>query len=113
MANVFVFGSNLAGRHGKGAALHAFKKHGAKYGRGSGRYGDSYAIPTRDWHIHTLPLWVIANYINMFMAHVAEHPEDTFNITRIGCGLAGYDWERDIRPLFPAMMPDNCVFVEG
>jgi hypothetical protein len=111
MADIFVFGSNLAGRHGAGAARDAFKKHGAVYGRGMGRQGNSYAIPTKDRQLKPLPLWAIAGHISNFMEYVETHPEHTFHITRVGSGLAGYDWDKDIRPLFPETMPDNCFFL--
>ena len=58
---IFVFGSNLAGRHGKGAALYAKKHHGAIYGQGYGLQGRSFAIPTKDYNLKTLPLWCIKN----------------------------------------------------
>ena len=63
---IFVFGSNLAGRHGRGAALAALKEHGAVYGKGIGLQGNSYAIPTKDFRIQTLPLSVINNYVQDF-----------------------------------------------
>lgn len=53
---VFVFGSNLAGRHGKGAALEAAQHWGAQYGVGEGRTGNAYALPTKDANLRTLPL---------------------------------------------------------
>lgn len=111
MNDIFVFGSNQAGRHGKGAALFARKHHGAKYGQGYGLQGQSYAIPTKDEHIKTLPLDTIQIYIEDFIKFAKEHPELTFNITKIGCGLAGYKWDKDIRPLFPEKMPENCKFI--
>lgn len=111
MTNIFVFGSNLAGRHGKGAALTALKQHGAKYRQGYGLQGNSFAIPTKDHNIQTLPLNEIAGYIESFIKFATLHPQLQFNITRIGCGLAGYNWEKDIRPLFPDTMPSNCKFI--
>lgn len=103
---IFVFGSNLAGRHGKGAALYARLHHGAIYGQGNGLQGNSYAIPTKDVYIRTLPLDTIQFYVDTFKEVAARYPEDTFNITRIGCGLAGYK-DSDIAPLFKGA-PDNC-----
>lgn len=111
MKQVFVFGSNKAGRHGKGAALEARLRHGAIYGLGYGAQGDSYAIPTKDEHLRTLPLSEIAEYIDGFIQFAISHGHQQFNITRIGCGLAGYDWNRDIRPLFPDTLPTNCRFI--
>ncbi len=98
---IFVFGSNLAGRHGKGAALWARTNRGAVYGRGIGRQGHSYAIPTKDHHLKTLPIAAIARYVDEFIIHAAEHPQLTFQLTPIGCGLAGYRHEQ-IAPLFDA-----------
>jgi hypothetical protein len=109
--NIFVFGSNLAGRHGKGAALTARQQHGAIYGQGFGIQGHSYAIPTKDEQLRVLPLDRIDEYIRHFITDAVAHPELHFNITRIGCGLAGYNWDRDIRPLFPITMPTNCTFI--
>ena len=86
---IFVFGSNLAGRHGKGSALEARKNHGAVYGQGVGLQGDSYAIPTKDFYIRTLPLESIRFHVRIFLRFAGEHPEMTFNVVRIGCMLAG------------------------
>ena len=105
-STIFVFGSNLAGRHGKGAALYARQHHGAIYGQGIGLQGDSYAIPTKDEHIRTLPLDVIRHHVEDFKRFAAEHPETTFQVTAIGCGLAGYKPEQ-IGPMF-ADAPANC-----
>lgn len=103
---IFVFGSNLAGRHGKGAALCARNNHGAQYGIGVGRTGNAYAIPTKDGAIRTLPIDRIAEYVTDFLAYATEHPELEFEVTKIGCGLAGYR-EYQISPLF-AGAPLNC-----
>lgn len=104
---IFVFGSNLAGRHGRGAAFDALNDHGAILGRGHGHYGNSYAIPTRDKQIETLDLVVIENYVNIFVRYALDHPQLQFNVTRIGCGYAGYE-DRDIAPLFYSA-PMNCI----
>jgi len=105
---IFVFGSNLAGRHGRGAALEARERHGAVYGKGIGHYGNSYAIPTKDANreLNVLPLAQISKYVNDFIAYAKQHPELSFNVTRIGCGLAGYS-VHEIAPLFHAA-PSNC-----
>lgn len=108
---IFVFGSNLAGRHGKGAALEARRKHGAKYGQGSGPQGNAWAIPTKDAQLRTLPLPVIATFVRQFIADARNHPELEFQVTRIGCGLAGYT-DAEIAPLF-AEAPVNCHLPEG
>jgi hypothetical protein len=103
---VFVFGSNLAGRHGKGAALCALRRHGAIYGQGVGRQGNSYAIPTKDARIRTLPLDRIAVYVAEFLDYARQSPDVEFEVTKIGCGLAGYK-EADIKPMFKGA-PTNC-----
>jgi hypothetical protein len=102
---VFVFGSNLAGRHGKGAALWARLHRGAVYGRGVGLQGNAYAIPTKDHRLQVLPLNVIRAHVTDFLAFAAQHPEQRFQLTPIGCGLAGYR-PTDIAPMF-ANAPPN------
>jgi len=111
MKQIFVFGSNLAGRHGKGAALEAKKNHGAIYGQGYGLQGCSYAIPTKDASLKSLPLSAIKIGVGEFLAFAEGSPDMQFNITRIGCGLAGYKDEQ-IAPMF-AGAPDNCVLPAG
>lgn len=96
---VFVFGSNLAGRHGKGAALWARQHRGAIYGQGVGPQGNSYAIPTKDERLRTLALAVIRYHVNTFLIHAREHSGEQFQLTPIGCGLARYRPE-DIAPMF-------------
>jgi hypothetical protein len=108
---IFVFGSNLAGRHGKGAALEAKQRHGAIYGQGVGLQGCSYGIPTKNRDLWTLPLAEIEFYVERFLEFAAEHPELNFNVTRIGCGLAGYQ-DKDIAPMFKGA-PVNCVLPDG
>lgn len=90
---IFVFGSNLAGRHGKGAAQYALKHKGAVYGQGIGRQGDSYAIPTKDGGLKTLSLERIGKYWDEFVKYTQDHKEIDFEVTPIGCGLAGYSRE--------------------
>jgi len=109
--NIFVFGSNLQGRHGKGAALEAVKHHGAQYGVGYGPQGRSYAIPTKRTPYETLPLSEIEPYIKQFIRFAINHPQHTFNVTRIGCGLAGYK-DADIAPLFTGA-PQNVNLPEN
>lgn len=108
---IFVFGSNLAGRHGAGAALFARNNYGAVYGQGVGRQGYSYAIPTKDYRINTLPLETIQGYVNEFLLYARNHPELDFRVTRIGCGLAGYN-DAQIAPMF-VNAPSNCFLPEG
>ena len=96
---VFVFGSNESGRHGRGAAKTALK-FGAVYGQGVGHQGQTYGIPTVNYDISAkLSRDRIQFYVNQFVAYAEEHPELTFLVTRIGTGLAGWtDW--DIAPMF-------------
>lgn len=108
---IFVFGSNLAGRHGKGAALTALKSHGAKYGQGVGLQGNSYAIPTKDHSLKPLPLSTIKEHVNVFLLFAEEHPDLTFYLTRVGCGLAGYRNEQ-IAPMFVGI-PRNVTIPDG
>lgn len=103
---VFVFGSNLAGRHGKGAALWARQHRGAVYGCGVGYHGNSYAIPTKDEQLRSLPLERVrehAAYFLSFARHV--RPDLLFQLTPIGCGLAGYSPEQ-IAPMFRDAPPN-------
>lgn len=108
---IFVFGSNLAGRHGKGAALCARTEHGAEYGIGIGRTGNAYAIPTKDGSLRTLDLKTISGHVADFIDYARAHQEMEFQVTKIGCGLAGYR-ETDIAPMF-AEAPDNCHLPDG
>lgn len=96
---VFVFGSNLAGRHGKGAALFARQHRGAIYGRGEGIQGNSYAIPTKDATLKTLPLASIKSAVERFLEYARDCPDMQFQLTPIGCGLAGYRHD-EIAPMF-------------
>lgn len=107
--SIFVFGSNQSGIHGAGAARTAFKEHGAKWGKAEGRQGNSYAIPTKDRNIrYSLPLSEIQEYVDRFISYAEDHPELRFQVTRIGCGLAGLR-DEDIAPMFHNA-PDNCWF---
>lgn len=103
---IFVFGSNRAGRHGAGAALHARTNYGAVYGVGEGRTGRAYAIPTKSETLEALPLAAVEDHVLTFLDYAHDHPELTFQVTRIGCGLAGYRDEH-IAPMF-AGAPANC-----
>jgi hypothetical protein len=105
---VFVFGSNLEGMHGAGAAYAAFKKFGAVMGCGVGLRGQSYAIPTMHGGVDA-----IAPYVDGFITFAGEHPELFFYVTRIGCGIAGFR-DRDIAPLFRgALALDNVCLPES
>ena len=91
---VFVFGSNLQGMHGGGAAAVAMRNVGAVWGKGVGHYGQTYAIPTMQGGIET-----IRPYVDDFIAYARNHPELTFLVTRIGCGIAGFK-DEEVAPLF-------------
>ena len=91
---VFVFGSNLGGMHGGGAARIAYRCFGAKMGVGVGLQGQSYAIPTMQGGPET-----IRPYVDEFIDFARQHPETTFLVTPIGCGIAGFT-PADIAPLF-------------
>lgn len=108
---IFVFGSNLAGRHGAGAALFARHNFGAVYGKGTGLQGLSYAIPTKDQNIRTMPLPDIKEHVDNFIAFATDNQWMTFNVTRIGCGLAGYT-DDQIAPMFKGA-PINCKLPQG
>jgi hypothetical protein len=103
---IFVFGSNLAGRHGAGAARVALQ-FGAEFGKGNGLVGNSYAIPTKDEKLKTLPIDRIINYISVFIQFTRQNPDKSFFVTRVGCGLAGYQ-NSQIAPLFRGAV--NCSF---
>ena len=91
---IFVFGSNLGGMHGGGAAYAAYRKFGAIMGQGVGLQGQSYAIPTMQGGVET-----IRPYVDEFIEFAKSHPELTFLVTRIGCGIAGFT-DDEISPLF-------------
>ena len=106
---IFVFGSNESGYHGAGAARLAADRFGAKMGQGFGMAGNTFAIPTKDWDIQTLPLNVVAMYVARFIAFAKMNPKKTFLVTKIGTGLAGLKIE-DIAPMFQeAMKSGNIV----
>ena len=99
MTPIFVFGSNLSGIHGCCAAKYAHNFHGALMGIGEGPCGDSYAIPTKDRGLKTLPLYAVQYYINRFLAYARNHSDQTFRLTAVGCGQAGYRPDQ-IAPMF-------------
>ena len=101
---IFVFGSNLSGMHGGGAAWVAYRKFGAIMGQGVGLQGQSYGIPTMQGGVET-----IRPYVDEFIGFAKSHPELTFLVTRIGCGIAGFN-DAEIAPLFEAAHEvDNIV----
>lgn len=87
---IFVFGSNRAGRHGKGAARYAFENYGARHGIGEGLTGDAYALPTKGCNLERLPFTEIDAAICRFIQFARNNPNLTFILTPIGTGLAGY-----------------------
>ena len=91
---IFVFGSNLSGMHGGGAAALAYRRFGAVWGQGVGLQGQSYGIPTMQGGTET-----IKPYVDEFIAFAKSHPELRFLVTKIGCGIAGFS-EEEIAPLF-------------
>jgi hypothetical protein len=101
---LFVFGSNLAGRHGKGAALEASIDYGAIYGVGEGKMGRSYAIPTKNKMLHVLPLDEISKAVERFKEYIATSDTSCY-VTAVGTGLAGYKHD-DIAPMFKGVT--NC-----
>jgi hypothetical protein len=109
--DVFVFGSDLAGRHSSGDALVALRRYGAVYGRGMGQQGRSYAIPVRDEQGKLMPIPVIARYVNAFLRFAAIHRATIFHVSRIGCARDAYR-DDEIAPLF-AGAPPNCRLPRG
>lgn len=105
---VFVFGSNLAGSHGGGAAYVAWRKFGAIMGQGVGLQGQSYAIPTMQGGVDK-----IKPYVDDFIQFAGQNRQLTFLVTRIGCGIAGFS-DEDIAPLFRnAHSADNIMLPSG
>lgn len=92
--DIFVFGSNLEGIHAGGAARVAYERFGAVMGQGSGPQGQSYAIPTMQGGVET-----IKPYVDEFVRLAREWDQNTFYVTRIGCGIAGFT-DEEIAPLF-------------
>ena len=99
---IFVFGSNLEGMHGGGAARLAYNKFGAIWGQGVGLQGQSYGIPTMHGGVEA-----IKPYVDEFIEFAKSHPELTFLVTRIGCGIAGFR-DEEIAPLF-----NECIEIEN
>ena len=102
---IFVFGSNLQGMHGGGAARVALEQFGAVWGQGTGLQGQSYAIPTMHGGID-----VIAPYVNDFIAFAKEHPELKFLVTEIGCGIAGFRTS-EMAPLFKEALDITNIYL--
>ena len=102
---IFVFGSNLAGHHMGGAARVANIKFGAEWGVGVGLTGQSYAIPTMQGGVET-----IRPYVDEFIEFANQHQNMKFLVTRIGCGIAGFN-DEDIAPLFRKALPVSNIYL--
>ena len=102
---IFVFGSNLEGLHGGGAALLAYERFGAIWGQGTGLQGKSYGIPTMHGGIDA-----IAPYVDEFIAFAREHRVVKFLVTEIGCGIAGFTVE-EMAPLFKGAMDEENIYL--
>lgn len=102
---VFVFGSNLEGLHGGGAALLAYERFGAIWGQGTGLQGKSYGIPTMHGGVD-----VIAPYVDDFIAFAREHRELKFLVTEIGCGIAGFTVE-EMAQLFKDAIDEENIYL--
>lgn len=109
---IFVFGSNLGGRHGAGAALTALREYGAILGVEGhmGFHGNSYAIPTKDGSLRTLTLKEINVYVENFISFAINQQKREFQVTRIGCGRARLR-DQDMAKMFENA-PSNCYFDE-
>ena len=105
---IFVFGSNLAGRHGKGSALVARRSYGAIYGKGVGLFGRSYAIPTKGHQLEVLPLVQINKSVEVFKQFTLDNPDMRFFVVAVGCLNAGYR-AYQIAPMFSGCGL-NCTF---
>ena len=110
---IFVYGSNRQGRSGAGAALYAVRHHGAEYGVAEGPTGNAYAIITKELRRGYPPVTLgeVREGVQRFLEYARTHYDLTFQVTRIGCGLAGFR-EEEIAPLFSGA-PPNCQLPEG
>lgn len=107
---IFVFGSNLSGKHGKGAAKTALG-WGAKWGQAKGLQGKTYGIPTKDATVRkTLSVNVISIFVNEFILFAIQNPQLTFLVTEIGCGLAGLK-PKEIAPLFKDVVNIENIYL--
>jgi len=103
---IFVFGSDLGGRHVADDALRALREYGAAYGRAVGLHGQSYAIPVRDEQGRSLPVPVVSRYVQAFLRFAATHKDLRFHVSRLGCGPKD-PRDDELAPLF-ARAPSNC-----
>ena len=102
---IFVFGSNLAGMHGGGAARIAYERFGAEWGNSVGPQGQCYAIPTMQGPVET-----IKPYADEFIAYAKAHPKKQFLLTRVGCGIASFT-DEEIAPLFAEVMTIDNISI--
>lgn len=102
---VFVFGSNLSGHHGGGAAYTAYKRWGAVWGEGVGLQGQTYAIPTMQGGVET-----IKPYVDEFIIFAQKYPDKKFLVTEIGCGIAGFSVS-EIAPMFKSAMDIENIYL--
>lgn len=109
--SVFVFGSNILGIHGRGAALDARTYFGAVMGKGYGHYGQSFAIPTKYTPSESLSPATIECFVEQFLVYAIQNPKLTFVVTPIGTGLAGNSMA-DMARLF-AGHPNNVTFTDA
>lgn len=112
---IFVFGSNLAGIHGAGAAKIAYREFGAELHVGEGMTGRCYAIPTKDEKLRVRPIEDIGHSIFKFINTAKRRPDLTFLVTPIGCGLAGFTieqiapWFNEARALSNVVLPPEFL----
>ena len=101
---IFVFGSNIQGAHGGGAAWFAHKTFGAEWGVGEGLTGRTYALPTMEGEVS------MKHAVEHFIACAKQHPELTFLVTAVGCGIAGYT-PHEVAPLFKEALTLENVYL--
>lgn len=108
---IFVFGSNMLGEHLGGAARYAYDHFGAVWGNPEGIQGQSYALPTMGRRVQPYSLTMLSRNVSTFLYYARKHPEKTFLLTKIGCGIAGWK-EADIAPMFKKA-PRNVIKPKG
>ena len=110
---IFIFGSNLNGHHGGGAAAHACNSFGAEWGIGEGLTGQCYAFPTLDENMQKVTKEALLKSRHKLYATCRTLPEKTFLLTKVGCGIAGFD-EQFMKEIFISQVtPDNLVKPEN
>lgn len=108
--DVYCYGANEAGVHGRGSAREALKNYGATWGK-FGYSGNSYGIPTKDSNLQVLPITTIQRHVDDFVEFAESRPDLKFFVVKIGCGLAGFT-EDQMAPLFKKA-PENCILPYG